>query len=44
MYVRAIAIVEKALGPDHPEVARMLVNRADLLQRQVNSEIVCLGF
>lgn len=35
LYVRAIDIHEKALGPDHPAVAVDLCNRATLLQRQV---------
>ena len=32
---RAIGIVEKALGPHHPELAVSLSNRAHVLQAQV---------
>ena len=35
LYLRCIEIQEKALGPDHPEVAASLNNRAGLLQAQV---------
>src|SRR5262249_285500 len=31
-YDRAVAIGEKALGPDHPDFARLLVNRAGLYE------------
>ena len=34
MYKRALAIEEKALGPDHPDVAVALNNLADLYQAQ----------
>ncbi|CAN0422393.1 unnamed protein product, partial [Ectocarpus sp. 13 AM-2016] len=34
LYIRAIAIREKALGPDHPDVASCLKNLADPLQSQ----------
>lgn len=37
LYVRAIAIVEKALGPEHPDLAVWLRNRAALLQKQVRA-------
>ena len=37
LYVRAMAIDEKVYGPDHPEVARDLNNRAELLQQQVRA-------
>jgi len=30
---RALAIVEKALGPEHPQVARVLENYAALLHK-----------
>jgi len=33
LYLRALAILEKALGPDHPSVAKSLANYADLLQK-----------
>lgn len=42
-------VVEKALGPDHPDVAAVLVNRAGLLETQVktsNMELIrmlCCG-
>lgn len=35
LYLRAIAITEKALGPDHPSLAESLNNRAELLTAQV---------
>lgn len=35
MYKRAQDILEKSLGPDHPEVATALSNRAELLYAQV---------
>lgn len=35
LYVRAIAIGEKALGPKHPDLSVWLVNRAGLLKLQV---------
>ena len=31
MYQRSLAIFEKALGPEHPQVATSLENYADLL-------------
>ena len=34
LYRRALAIGEKALGPDHPDVARDLTNLADLYDTQ----------
>lgn len=33
--MRAIGILEKALDPDHPELAGRLANRANLLVTQV---------
>ncbi len=33
LYLRALAILEKALGPEHPNVASGLENYADLLQK-----------
>ena len=35
LYERSQAICEKALGPDHPDVAMVLNNRAGLLKSQV---------
>lgn len=35
MYLRCIEIQEKALGPDHQEVAQTLTNRAIHLKKQV---------
>jgi tetratricopeptide (TPR) repeat protein len=34
LYKRALAIWEKALGPDHPDVAQSLNNLADLYSAQ----------
>ncbi len=34
LYKRALAIVEKALGPDHPQVATSLNNLAELYRAQ----------
>ena len=36
LYERAIAIGEKTLGPDHPNVATLLNNLAGLLSSQVS--------
>ena len=36
LYRRALAIREKALGPDHPDVATSLNNLALLLQKKGN--------
>ena len=33
LYLRALAILEKALGPEHPNVASGLENYADLLRK-----------
>ena len=33
MYQRALAIREKALGPEHPDVALSLENYAELLRK-----------
>ncbi len=33
LYKRALAIWEKALGPEHPDVATSLENYADLLRK-----------
>ncbi len=33
LYKRALAIVEKALGPEHPYVAKILANYAALLRK-----------
>ena len=35
LYLKATRIKEKALGPDHPNVAAVLHNRATLLRAQV---------
>ena len=40
MYERLLAIREKAVGPDHPEVAAKLNNLAVLLKNQVRVESV----
>lgn len=37
-YERSQAIREKALGPEHPDVATVLNNRAALLKTQVKPE------
>ena len=37
LYLRAIEIGEKTLGPDHPDLATLLKNRARLLQQQVRA-------
>ncbi|CAB1106731.1 unnamed protein product [Ectocarpus sp. CCAP 1310/34] len=37
LYERSLAIREKALGPDHPDVARSLINKALLLESQRQS-------
>ena len=35
LYLRAIEIGEKTLGPEHPSLATTLNNRAGLLEQQV---------
>lgn len=35
LYLRAVEIQEKALGPDHPDLALSLNNRAEILKGQV---------
>ena len=37
LYTRSLAILEKALGPDHPDVAQSLNNNAELLRAMVTS-------
>ena len=37
LYLRAIEIGEKTLGPDHPDLATRLNNRARLLESQVRA-------
>ena len=37
LYERSQAIQEKALGPDHPDVASVIGNRALLLDKQVRA-------
>lgn len=37
LYERSLAIREKTLGPDHPDVAESMNNRAVLLDNQVNA-------
>ena len=34
---RSLAILEKVLGPDHPDVAMALNNRAELVKAQVRA-------
>ena len=36
LYKRAVAVWEKALGPDHPNVASGLNNQAELLRQMVS--------
>ena len=36
LYLEAIEIVEEALGPEHPSLAILLSNRAELLESQVS--------
>ena len=38
LYLRAIEIGEKTLGPDHPDLATRLNNRAGLLRKQVRAK------
>ena len=37
LYARATEIWERALGPEHPNVATVLNNRARLLEKQVRA-------
>ena len=37
LYMKAIAIGDEALGPDHPSVAEWLNNRAAVLMEQVRA-------
>lgn len=37
LYLRAIEIGEKTLGPEHPDLATRLNNRAELLKAQVSA-------
>lgn len=39
LYARAMDIWERALGPDHPNTAAVLNNRAGLLYRQVRTAV-----
>ena len=41
LFERSLAIWEKVLGPDHPNVAASLNNRAELLQAQVSGVMYC---
>ena len=41
LYDRALAIDEKVLGPDHPDVARDLNNKAGLLRQMVGCCVSC---
>lgn len=41
LYERGQGIRERVLGPDHPDVADSLNNRADLLERKVRRFLVC---
>jgi tetratricopeptide (TPR) repeat protein len=34
LYKRSLAIIERAFGPDHPDVARSLNNLVDLYQAE----------
>jgi hypothetical protein len=38
LFKRALAILEKALGPEHPNVATVLENRASLLRNMGRPE------
>ena len=38
LYQRALAILEKSLGPEHPDVAQVLENYADLLRETGRGE------
>ena len=38
LYQRALAISEKALGPEHPDVAKSLNNLAELFRAQGRNE------
>lgn len=38
LYMRTQEIVEKSLGPDHPDVATIVSNRAELMKQQVRTE------
>ncbi len=38
LYQRALAIVEKALGPEHPDVAQSLENYAALLRQTARAD------
>lgn len=40
LYLEAIKIGEKTLGPDHPLLATRLSNRAELLRTQVGAAVV----
>ena len=40
LYLRSLAILEKALGPEHPSVATLLANLAELLESQVRNIVV----
>lgn len=40
VYKRSLAIFEKELGPDHPELAVDLSNLAELLESQVRVDAV----
>lgn len=45
LYLRALEINEKAFGPDHPDVATTLNNRAMLLETQVkNRRLILEGY
>ena len=43
LYMRSRVILEKVLGPEHPEVATMLYNLAGLLEAQVRG-FYCRAF
>ena len=44
LYERSQAIREKILGPEHPNVAQSLNNRAELLRAQVRAVRILLEF
>lgn len=44
LYERCQAMLEKVLGPGHPDVARTLNGRAELFEKQVRAAIVLRWF
>jgi len=43
LFERSLGIREKALGPDHPDVAETLVNRAESLVDQAQMSFLQVG-